>query len=692
MITDEQIFEECQRIYELNDKEKANELFKLLDKIGDISHYPPVLNHIIREIGLYPYINQDTAIFSDKLACECFKADVGEDEPKILHREQSRILKQLLEGENIILSAPTSFGKSFIIDALIAIKKPNNVLIIVPTISLMDEARRRLTLKFGNEYHIITTTNSQLRDKNIFIFPQERALEYFEDLQQKKLDLDLFIVDEFYKISSKHDKDRSSILQYVVLKYSKNVSQKYYLCPNIDEINQQDIFCKNMKFISIPYNTVFIDTIESYKEKKFNKSLKLFEILSQNIKTLIYTKSQNEIKKVYETLADFKAGEIATKNLQNFSNWLLKHYGEFYLIESLKKFAGIHHGRLHRYLSQIQIRLFEEDDGLKTIISTSSLIEGINIPAKNLILWNKLNGQAKLDSLTYRNIIGRSGRMFKYFVGNVYLFEKPPEQDVEILEIDIQVDSMLTDEEVEQELPKDKQEEIKTFKEKMIALIGKEQYSRLRKLPKLKNKKEVIIQLVKLLKEKNFDINAFNYLLSGNPEQWGILRKMAKISIFHINKQQNQFNMVELVKKLSLNWDKDISYLLKEMDISLDDFFQIENHISFKISSLFGDINILAQVLFPDSKIDISPFVTKLSNAFLPSVVYTLEEFGLPRMLSKKLHKYKFINFENNELNIDEVLEKFKESSAEYIVRLFKKHNDFDNFDEYILKYFYDGL
>lgn len=125
MMTSEQIFNECQRIYTLDDKEKANELFRLLDKIGNEQNYPPVLNHIIREVGIYPYITQDTAIFSDRFVCECFKADVGENEPKILHREQSRILKRLLEGENLILSAPTSFGKSFIIDALIAIKKPS---------------------------------------------------------------------------------------------------------------------------------------------------------------------------------------------------------------------------------------------------------------------------------------------------------------------------------------------------------------------------------------------------------------------------------------------------------------------------------------------------------------------------------------------------------------------------------------
>ena len=78
-MTYEQIFDECQRIFNIdNQQDRANELFKLLDKIGNKKKYIPVLNHLIREIGIYPYINIDTAIFNDKLVCECFKTNVGE--------------------------------------------------------------------------------------------------------------------------------------------------------------------------------------------------------------------------------------------------------------------------------------------------------------------------------------------------------------------------------------------------------------------------------------------------------------------------------------------------------------------------------------------------------------------------------------------------------------------------------------
>ncbi|EOF4066240.1 hypothetical protein ACKV30_001353 [Campylobacter jejuni] len=132
--------------------------------------------------------------------------------------------------------------------------------------------------------------------------------------------------------------------------------------------------------------------------------------------------------------------------------------------------------------------------------------------------------------------------------------------------------------------------------------------------------------------------------------------------------------------------------LIKDMQIDLDDFFKFENHAAFKIASLFSDINILQKILYPEKGIDISSFVTKLSNAFLPSVVYTLEEFGLPRIISKKLHQCGFIDFENKDLTIEQALNKFKECTAIDIVKILEKNSLYDDFEDYILNYFYDGL
>lgn len=133
------------------------------------------MNHLIRSLGLYPYIQTDTSEWHDRLVYDLFKVDVGLANPITLHREQSLILKRLLNGENLAISAPTSFGKSFIIDAFISLKKPNNVLIIVPTISLTDETRRRLHRKFSAEYKIITTADVEPSEKKHFCIPSRES-------------------------------------------------------------------------------------------------------------------------------------------------------------------------------------------------------------------------------------------------------------------------------------------------------------------------------------------------------------------------------------------------------------------------------------------------------------------------------------------------------------------------------------
>ena len=281
--------------------------------------------------------------------------------------------------------------------------------------------------------------------------------------------------------------------------------------------------------------------------------------------------------------------------------------------------------------------------------------------------------------------------MFQYFVGRVFLLEKPPKENEEVLDIEINIDSMVGDENIQQELPSDKQEEIQNFREQLIKIIGKKSYEKLRKFPKFNNNKNIIIEIAKLLVDSSLNPRAFSYLLDNKPDEWFLLNTMAKISQFHIQGNSTHLNMVDLIKQISFNWQRDIPTLLQEMNVSLETFFEVENHISFKISSLFADMNILAQVLCL-SNVDISPFVTRLSNAFLPSVVFTLEEFGLPRMLSKKLHKYKFINFEDNNLYIDDALMRFKNQGIKSVEQILTKNNDFDEFDKYILNYFYDGL
>ena len=425
------IFDECSVINDLlhaeEETEARNRLIRLLDSLGrENQAYNPLLNHLIRQSGLYPYLQPETSSWQDRFVFESFKVDIGQDEPVTLHSEQSLVLKHLLDGENLAVSAPTSFGKSLIIDAYIAIKKPKNVLILVPTIALTDETRRRLNKKFSAEYKIVTTSEVELAEKNILIFPQERAIHYCDKLEQ----LDLLVVDEFYKASQAFDKERSPALLKAMLKLGEKASQKYYLAPNISDLNDNP-FTKDMQFLRMDFNTVFLEKHELYKninkdaQKKNNALLQILG--KQDTKSLIYAGTYSNVDSVATLLIENTEREHS-ELLSDFSAWLATNYHPNWKLTALvKRGVGIHTGQLHRSLSQIQVRLFEEmKGGLQTLVSTSSIIEGVNTSAENVIVWSNRKGQLKLDDFTYRNIIGRGGRMFRHFVGNIYILEEPP--------------------------------------------------------------------------------------------------------------------------------------------------------------------------------------------------------------------------------------------------------------------------
>lgn len=200
------MFASCSEINDLveggNDLAARNLLIKLLSQLDrERSPYPEVLNQLIRITGLFPYLQLENASWDQKFVHDAFAVDVG-NRSATLHREQSSVLSKLLSGRSIAVSAPTSFGKSFIIDAFIAAKRPSNVVIIVPTIALMDETRRRLYKKFSREYGIVTVPDTTLSERNILIFPQERAFGYLNKIDK----IDLLVADEFYKASLSHDK------------------------------------------------------------------------------------------------------------------------------------------------------------------------------------------------------------------------------------------------------------------------------------------------------------------------------------------------------------------------------------------------------------------------------------------------------------------------------------------------------
>lgn len=693
------IFDKCKIInsfiLENNENKARNELIKLLDYLKHNNiEYTPLINHLIREVGLYPYIELKKSHWEDRFVYNTFKVDVGEDKPLTLHREQSSLLKKIVSGQNIAVSAPTSFGKSFVIDAFIAINKPKNVMIIVPTIALADETRRRIHKKFASQYKVITTADTELEDNNILIFPQERAMNYIDKIQS----LDILIIDEFYKASitlDKQNKDRASTLLKIIDKFGKVAKQKYFLAPNISTLKENP-FTKDMKFEKIDFNTVFLDIKNEYEtiptdRIKKNRLIKILE--KEKVKTLIYAGTYTEIDTVTKWLLK-KKELLDLELLNNFSDWLKKNYSKDYELSDLVKHGvGIHNGQLHRSLSQIQVKLFEEISGLDTFVTTSSIIEGVNTSTENIIIWKNKNGRPKLDIFTYRNIIGRSGRMFKHFIGKAYILDKPPKEQNTELSIEIPEESLsnFDSEEYQSQFTQEQINKIIDYKETMNHLLGKKNFKQIIDENLLQNNPVIIQKIAEDLYYNKDRWNGLSYLNSTSIDDWD--RCLYLIIKFKPEKWGIEYTkFIQFIKILSENSIKSIPTLLNELKsrkINVETFFDLERKVTYQFASLVSDVNILQKIILKDYEYDIAPFVSKLSNAFLPPVVYQLEEYGLPRMISKKIHSSRIMDFSNRTLTLHTVIDNFNDIGLEALLNRTKW---LDEFDKYIIEYFYDGI
>ena len=412
-------------------------LIRALEYREAFEAYSPLLNALLRETGLYPYAEPTLLTHRDRIAFEFHRPARESDQSELVfHRVQAQVYWRLVEGENIILSAPTSFGKSLIIDALIDTSKYNRIALIVPTIALIDETRKRLS-RFSNGYKIVTHS-SQPADPNrgtIFVLTQERVIER-EDLDH----LDLFVIDEFYKLSADgKDDNRAAILNHAFYKLLKTARQFYLLGPNIRTVptNFLDRFEAGLivsDFVTVASNVQRVKRTGRSREARETVLVDLTREVDGS--TLIYCQSPASVRRVAKLMVEQEVVPSLSP-LAEVVEWISTNFHpEWIVARALAHGIGVHHGRLPRALAHLQVWLFNAGM-LKFLICTSTLIEGVNTAAKHVIIYDNKISRKPIDYFTYRNIQGRSGRMFRHFVGTVHLFHDPPQPD--LLDVDFPV-------------------------------------------------------------------------------------------------------------------------------------------------------------------------------------------------------------------------------------------------------------
>jgi late competence protein required for DNA uptake (superfamily II DNA/RNA helicase) len=393
-----------------------------------------VVDALMRELGLFPYLEVDNLDDRALLARETLRLPDLADGSIVLHAAQANVYSRLLAGQNVILSAPTSFGKSMIIDAVLASGKFNNVLVVVPTIALIDELRRRLANR-RTGHKIITHPTQPQGERNAFVLTAERVVE-IETLPE----IDLFVLDEFYKLADQEE--RGQILNQVFYDMRKAGVQYYLLGPNVERLAEAVPESLHREFLRSDDTTValrFHDVAPGHD--KVDALAKLVERLEQM--TLVYCQSPD---RAHKTARDLLRAGFAPRVPQLFSaaEWVATHFHpDWVVVEALRRGIGIHHGQLPRALGQFMVKAFE-DGRIRWLIATGTLIEGVNTHARHVVVYDQRRpGNKKMNEFTFRNISGRSGRMFHHFSGDVWLFGKRP--DVALPDVDIPILSQTDD-------------------------------------------------------------------------------------------------------------------------------------------------------------------------------------------------------------------------------------------------------
>lgn len=404
-----------------DDPELLSVVPRLADLISvrpELDGYGEVLSSLARSVGLLNYVDRKRAYARDELAAELATV------PKLgitLHREQLAALDTLLAGKNLVLSAPTSFGKSLLIDVLLLTEKFKRVAIVLPTIALLDEFRRRLIARFGGQFDILMHHSEKAtRDNVVFLGTQERLINR-DDLGN----LDLVVVDEFYKLDPQRRDERSVTLNAAVYRLLNHTKQFFFLGPNIESVSTTEGSRWRFEFLRTRYSTVAVDTIDLNAVQ--DKAERLHQEMStqNNWPALVFVSSPDKANRL--------ASEIVERNTKlggapALSKWMVENYGGSWgLSDAVAIGVGVHHGRIPRALASRFVSLFNENK-LPVLICTSTLIEGVNTAAKSVLIYDKKIDNKPYDFFTFANIRGRAGRLGKHLVGQVFMFHSPPDQ------------------------------------------------------------------------------------------------------------------------------------------------------------------------------------------------------------------------------------------------------------------------
>ncbi len=378
---------------------------------------------------------------------------------------QYKFYTSLEEQRSLSISAPTSAGKSFILnlDLVRRLKagKEANIVYIVPTRALISEvsARIRQTLKAREISGVVVRSapfpvkeSSEIKNV-IYVLTPERLLSLLKPDNNKRKITSIF-VDEAREIQKGN---RGITLQSAVdlalslhsgasvLFASPLISNPGYFLSLFGRQDQGMFFTETRSPVS--QNLILVSEALRQTDKvklsllaanrnfdlgvvpvgfKFRggKARQRAEfanlITRENESTIIFANGPGDAESVAEELLDIDSDYEPSEEVRDFISFIRSEVHEEYpLAKTLQKGIAVHYGDMPSIVRAGIEDLFKATE-IRFLCCTSTLLQGVNLPAKHIVIEDPHSGDRPMSRSDFLNLSGRAGRLLQEFHGNIW--------------------------------------------------------------------------------------------------------------------------------------------------------------------------------------------------------------------------------------------------------------------------------
>lgn len=378
------------------------------------------------------------------------------DRSSVLTDAQYEIATTMESVDFYSFSGPTSLGKSFVIKNFLKaeVQKPQLadacVIFLVPTNALVAQTAndlRKLLEGLATVNVAIYPDQPEIMKRlfatTVFVFTPERLIRF---LNAPNRSIKLLIVDEAHKIVAEND-SRSPLFYYAIDETVRSFATKLiFSSPSLSNPELfLELFGKStggsmvVRERTVTQQRFYVDFIDR-EASYFSSDLESERILVESVdqmswapeeavkfwangaKSLVYANTPSKVVSHALSFAGEKNVEISQQVHRLIERIGREIHPQYYLIDVLKRGVAFHHGKMPVAIREDIESVFKsEASGIDFLFCTSTLLEGVNLPAKNIfILTDKYGGgRSSFGKLDFENLAGRAGRLTEDFQGNV---------------------------------------------------------------------------------------------------------------------------------------------------------------------------------------------------------------------------------------------------------------------------------